>query len=538
MYFYEAISKYLLEAEIDTVFGLMGDANMWYATEYQSRGGRFIDVTHEASAVAMADAYHRFTGRVGVASVTHGPGLTNTLTSLTEAVRQRSEVVLITGETPPEPTHYQRLDLASAATVAGAAYERVGRPDSLGRDMNRAFQRARSERRPVLLNLPLDFMFAEVEEQPVVRPLSTAGPGFDEANLDATVGLLASVRRPIILGGRGAILTGAEPELETLAEQLGGLLASTVLGKGLFANHPRNLGIMGSFSHSVAADAIAEADCIIAFGASLNSYTTFHGDLTTGKSIVHVDVDASKVGEFTPVTVGVVGDAHAVAAQIGSMLREIDHQPRGQKWAERYERALADRSPWDEFTDRSGNRTVDPRAATVRLNELLDSSRTTVSDIGRFVAGAWPYFDVAAPEDFTTMGAYGSIGLGLAGAIGAAIARPDRHTVALLGDGGFMMSLGEFATAVREKLPLVVVVFNDGAYGAEYFRLERRGMDATVSELAWPELAALAVAMGAHGLTITKLSDLDHVPQTISQLTGPLLIDIKLDPRVNVANWE
>ena len=152
MKIYQAFAAALAEHGVETIFGLMGDANMLYLTDYQVNGGRFVPVVHEGSSVGMADAYSRMTGKVGVASVTHGPALTNTLTSLVEGVRSRSQVLVITGDTPLESTHFQHVDIAAVAAVAGAGYEKIYKSKSLVRDLNRALQRAVGERRPIVLD--------------------------------------------------------------------------------------------------------------------------------------------------------------------------------------------------------------------------------------------------------------------------------------------------------------------------------------------------------------------------------------------------
>lgn len=531
---YQEVASGLLERGVDTVFGLMGDANMLYLCAYADGGGRFVPVVHEGSAVGMADSWSRITGRVGVASVTHGPAVSNTLTSLTEAVRSRSRVLLLSGDTPAEPTHFQRLDLAAVATTAGAGYEKVHRPATLTRDLDRALRRVVAEDRPVLLDLPIGLVRKDAGPQPAAaRPLPrpAAIPPMDR--LDGALGLIAGARRPIVLAGRGAVLAGARAELVALADRIAAPLATTALAKDWFRGHPSDLGIFGSLSHSAATAAIAEADCVIAFGASLNSVTSLNGELLAGKKIVQVDCDPGAFGWFTQVDEAVPADARAVAAAMGEALGEIGHSP-ARRWLEKVQGTLRAHRSTDDFRDRSTTDTVDVRTATIRLDGILPRERVVVSDIGRFAVGVWPHLQVAHPRDFISMGAFGSIGLGLAGAIGAAVARPHDLTIAVVGDGGFMMNMAEFTTAVREKLPLLVIVFNDGAYGAEHHKLLHFGVDPDHSLTTWPELVPLAVAMGADGITVRKLSDLDALKDVVERADGPFLLDIKLDPRVDL----
>ncbi|MCM2393549.1 thiamine pyrophosphate-binding protein [Streptomyces albipurpureus] len=531
---YQQLATALLEHGVDTMFGLMGDANMLYLCDYMERGGRFVPVTHEGGAVGMSDGWSRARGRVGVASVTHGPALSNTVTSLIEAVRSRSRVLLLTGDTPAEPTHFQRLDLAAVATMAGAGYEKVHKPADLVRSLNQALRRVVAEDRPVLLDLPIGLVRKDAgEQQPAARPLSRAIGLPTEEQLNGALGLIASARRPVVLAGRGAVAADARDELIALADQLAAPLATTLLAKDWFHGHPSNLGIFGNLSHSVATAAISEADCIIAFGASLNSHTSFHGELLGDKKVVQVDSDPSAFGWFTPIDEAVSGDAKAVAAAMGDTLRAVGHAPTRSR-LEKIQQRLREHRLTDDFQDRTGADTVDVRTAAIRLNEVLPRKRVLVSDIGRFAVGVWPAVRVAAPRDFVCMGGFGSIGLGLSGAIGAAVARPGDLTVLVVGDGGFMMNMAEFTTAVRERLPLLVVVLNDGAYGAEHFKLVHIGVDPDYSLNAWPELVPMAEAMGARGMTVRRPADLDTLRNIARDLDGPFLVDVRLDPHVNI----
>ncbi|MHA7959693.1 thiamine pyrophosphate-binding protein [Streptomyces sp. L500] len=535
---YQALADALARHGVDTLFGLMGNANLLYLPAFADAGGRFVAVTHEAGAVAMADGYARMSGRLGVASVTHGPAFTNTLTSLVEAVRSHSQVLLITGDPPLIPSHFHHFDIETVTKAAGAGYERVYEPASLVRDLDRAVRRIVAERRPVVLNAPIGFMAAEAGAQPpVTLPVPPPEPAPPAARaLDGALGLIGSAKRPLILAGHGAAVSGARDSLVALADRIGAALATTVLGKEMFAGHPRDIGIFGSLAHSVAGTVIAESDCVIAFGASLNMWTALNGDLTRGKRIVHVDTDPGRFGSYTPVDEAVAGDARLTALAMDSLLERAGHGG-NRHWAERTEKALAGFAPEADFTDLGGADTVDIRSAMIRLDRVLPERRTVVSDIGRFNVGVWPHLRVADPLHFTTMGGFGSIGLGLAGAIGAALAGAGRPVVATLGDGGFMMHLAEFTTAVRERLPLVVVVLDDGAYGAEHYKLKNHGYDPAHSAFAWPDLAALATTMGARALTVRRTEELDAVGALLPELDGPLLVDVRLDPDVNLVRY-
>jgi thiamine pyrophosphate-dependent acetolactate synthase large subunit-like protein len=532
---YEAVARTLVGCGLKTMFGLMGDANMQYIVDYMEHGGHYVGAVHETGAVAMADGYGRVTGTVGVATATHGPGLMNTLTALTEAVRNRSRLLLLTGETKAGfDLSPQVVDIAAVIAPTGAGYERVHRADTFAADFRRALRRVLVEGRPVVLNIPFDLLNAEAGDPDVPRPGSLVEaipvPAVGPTSIDDALGLLVSAKRPVILAGHGAVLAGARDDLVRLADLVDAPLATSLLGKDFFRGHPRNIGICGTVSSPIGAATVAEADCVVAFGASLNKFTA--GPALAGKRLVHCDVDPQRIGAFTNVDVSVLGDAKAVAAAMvdGLVDARFEVAAGNTDLADR----LAAASPRDEFTDRSDGDTLDLRTAMVMLDEQLPIDRTVVTDAGRFLLGPWKYLHVNDPMRFVHTTNFASIGLGLGNAIGAAVAHPDQLTVAVVGDGGFMMHLGEFSTAARHGLPMLVVVLNDGSYGAEYTALKLYGMDPDYSLITWPDLAPVADALGGRGVTVRSAEQLTEAVAGADSLTGPLLLDVKVNPGVDI----
>jgi len=533
-----AVAKALRDFGTDTVFGLMGDANMRFLVDFVGAGGRFVSAVDEGGAVSMADGYSRVGNRVGVASVTHGPGVANVVTALTEAVRARSALVVVTGDTASRPNHLQRFDLRGVADLTGAEYRRVLRAEDVSRDVAEVLHRVSVTRRPVLLDVPVDLHGEEVED---TSPRRNGGPlrqafGPDEDALDRALGVVASARRPVVLAGRGAALSGAREDLLELAELIGAPVATTLLSKDLFRGEPFDLGVAGTLGSRVSTETILAADCVIAFGAGLNDYTTAEGSLLADKAVVRVDVDPHRWECTAQVDVLVVGDARTTARAMVEQLRAVGHRPGGFR-SERLAAELAAYDPREEFVDRSGADTLDPRTALIRLDELLPADRVVVTDTGRFVYAPWRYLHVPEPTAFTHTLNFASIGLGIATAIGAAAAAPDRLTVAVVGDGGGMTGMVELVTAVRSGLPLVVVVCNDGAYGMEYRALERAGADPTPSLLSWPDFPAVARAYGADGVTVRTMAELEAAVVRLGAAPQvPFVIEIRTDPTVDIVD--
>lgn len=422
----------------------------------------------------------------------------------------------------------QRLDIPAVCASLGVPHEYVHRADTVVRDVNRIMHRLRSG--PVVLNLPLSLSRSEATGVGAALTLATPAPSqVDETELDAALGLLASASRPVVLAGRGVVAAGAEQNVQELADLLGAPLFTTALARGLFRGHPRHLGIMGSLSHELAAQTLADSDCVIAFGASLNKYTTMSGELVAGKRLIQVDANPVKLGWLVEPEEAVLGDVDVVAGQMVAMLRDAGIEA-SRTWAGLAERATASLADWTPSDDYSTAGTVDVRKATRALNEILPDDCVIVSDAGRFIAGVWPYLDRNAPGDFTAMTGFGSIGLALAAGTGAATARPDELVVVLAGDGGFIMDASELSTAVGDSLRLLVLVFNDGAYGAEYMKLIAEGFDAKFSYNQWPDLAQVARGLGAQAHTIRTVEEISALGPVLADMQGPVIVDIRLDP--------
>ncbi|MFP4328630.1 MAG: thiamine pyrophosphate-binding protein, partial [Paracoccaceae bacterium] len=498
-YAHQSIAQAVTDHGIDTMFGLMGDANLFMVDHYV-RGceGTFVPVAFEGSAVLMALAWSHVTGKVGVASVTHGPALTNCVTALTEGVRGHIPMVLLAGDTSVmAPENLQNIDQREVVKITGAGFEQLRAPATAARDIARAFYRARVEKRPIVVNMPADFMWEEVRHEKVVFQVFDTPAQVTEGDaLDQAIGMIASARRPIVLAGGGAI--HAREALVRLADRLDAPLATTLKAKGLFNDHPANMDIFGTLSTPAAYDVIAKADCVIAFGTSLHSFTTDKGKLMKGKRVVQVNDDASVIGATYHPDAALVADARLTAENILWWLDEAEIAPSGFA-TELKDVALTAHPPGDKAKAGPGH--VNYVWALDRLEQALPANRMLTTDGGRFMTEVWCRITVPDPKSFIATTNFGSIGLGLQEAIGMSLAAPDRPVVLFSGDGGFMMSgVNEFNTAVRLNQDLIVIVCNDSAYGAEHIQFLDRSMDPGLSQFDWPSFAEVARALGGTGL--------------------------------------
>src|SRR5919107_2422860 len=508
----EAIGRVLVDSRIEAFFGLAGSGNFAVLSALHAEGAAFYSSRHECGAVMMADGYARASRKLGVASVHQGPGFTNSLTGLTEAAKARTPLVVLAADIPAGTLWSNfKVDQGSLAATVGAIPERVRGPETAAADTARALRRAQTERRPVVLTIPIDVVEEHCSGGSPAIPYwpSLEPPGPAEGSVAAVADLLALSHRPIIVAGQGAAIANAREALEALGDRVGAVLATSAMGHGLFAGNPYSVGIAGGFSSSLAVELLGRADAVLAFGASLNHWTVRHGGLFSPEArVVQVDLEGEAIGRLHRVDVGVVGDAASAARAIVEELERRGVHRKGFR-SDGLEREISAGRTRDEPYDDQGTADyVDPRTLSIALDDLLPPERTVATDSGHFLGYPSMYLEVPDHRDFVFPNAFQSVGLGLASGIGAAVARPDRLAVAAVGDGGALMSLGELETAARYRLPMLIVVYNDSAYGAEVHHFGPEGQPVNIARFPDTDFAALARAAGAEGITVRDEADL------------------------------
>ena len=547
----DAVGRGLAGLGVNTVFGVVGSGNFHVTNALVAGGARFVAARHEGGATVMADAWARTTGAPGVVTVHQGPGLTNAMTGIAEAAKSRTPLLVLAAEAPEIRSNFH-VDVAGLAAAVGAVAERLYSPASALADAHRAYATALG-RRTVVLALPLNVQAALLQGDPgpvpELRRTFPAGPAAEAVTALADV--LRVARRPVFIAGRGA--RGRAAELERLADACGALLATSAVAKGLFRGSPWNLDVSGGFASPLAAELISGADVIVGWGCALNMWTTRHGRLIPAEAtLVQVDDDATAIGAHRPVHLGVLGDvaetARAVAAALGAEGTRGDQDeetgpvryekaPRaaGYRSAE-LRRRIADQVRWrdvpyvDDSACEEGDRDrIDPRTLSIALDDLLPAERTVAVDSGNFMGYPSMYLSVPDEAGFCFTQAFQAIGLGLATAIGAAIARPDRLAVAALGDGGALMGVSELETIARLGLPMVVVVYDDEAYGAEVHHFGPDGDPLDTVRFPPTDIAAIGRGFGFEGLTVREAADLAPVRDWLDgPRQRPLLIDAKV----------
>jgi len=546
---YDAVAEEFGRHNVECAFVLMGEDIAELLIAMDSRGIQCYGARHENQAVAMADSYARSTGKLGVAVLTGGPGFTNAMTAIMTASRARSTVLVVVGAGQTAEDDPHRTDLRDrkyfphvpVCEAAGIAVVKPASSSTVVTDARTAIL-ATAAGRTTVLNLAVDVLDGDAEE-PSALPTAFRAPAL-APDPDAIVALADfleetwAVSRPVILAGYGALASGADAALRRLGTLTGSLLSTTLRAAGFFDDDPHNIGICGTYATPVAAELIASADCVLVFGATLNRYTTYGGTMFPNARVVQVDDDQGAFGRFVPIEEGLAIHADVTLA-VEALVAELER--RGHKAGGYRSRsvplAVADFDRNAGVRDQSLPDKIDPRTLMIELDRMLPANRMLALDNGHNFTFAIEHIRVRGPRNIVQLNDAGSIGLGIGTGIGAAVGRPGTFVVVPVGDAGFLMALGDLETAVRYKLPMVVVISNDEALGLELHFLNLIGMPAKLAEFPTPSFAAIASAIGAEAFTVRSAADLGAVEERLRQpLSGPLVLDCRINGAIR-AEW-
>jgi acetolactate synthase-1/2/3 large subunit len=517
-----AVGRALAAAGVRQVFGVIGSGNFHLTNAMVAAGARFVAARHEGGAATMADAYTRMSGTVAALSVHQGCGLTNAMTGIAEAAKSRTPMVVVAAEvTEPRSNFY--VDQEVLARSVDAVPVRVTSAETAVVEALGAVATAVRERRTVLLNVPLPVQALDI---PAAAPAVAPPPSRDAvmpdaAEVAALTSLLLRAERPVFVAGRGS--RGHRHALELLAERCGALLATSAVAHGLFRGDPWSLGISGGFASPRTAELIRGADLIVGWGCALNMWTMRHGQLIGPDAIVaQVDDDASALGAHREIQLGVTGDVELTATMA---LEAFGKQRMGCRTAELGSVRWRDVA----YDDTSTAERIDPRTLSIALDDLLPAERVVAVDSGNFMGYPSAYLSVPDENGFCFTQAFQSVGLGLATAIGAALAQPDRLPVAALGDGGALMSAAELDTVRRLGLPMLIVVYNDEAYGAEVHHFGPGGHPLDTVTFPPTDLAAIGRGYGFEAAAVRTVGDLAAVADWLNgPRSAPMLVDAKV----------
>ncbi|WP_407653234.1 biosynthetic-type acetolactate synthase large subunit [Alicyclobacillus acidoterrestris] len=534
----EILVEALRKEQVEVIFGYPGGAVLPLYDALYDCGIRHVLARHEQGAIHAAEGYARVTGKPGVVIATSGPGATNLVTGLADAMLDSLPIVAITGQVARSvigSDAFQETSIIGISTPITKHNYQVQHASELPSVLKEAFHIANTGRKgPVLVDIPKDvagekalFIYEDAPQLPGYQP--TVVP--HAMQIRKVLGLLEAAKRPVILAGAGVLHAGASGELRQFAERFGIPVVHTLLGLGGFpAEHPLFLGMGGMHGSKAANTALYETDLLLNFGARFDDRLT--GNLkhfAPAATVVHVDIDPAEIGKNVPTDVPVVGDAKEALAML---LAAQAAAPDIASWREQ----LLDIKAQTPFWFVQEGSLIKPQRLISEIARLTKGQSTIVTDVGQHQMWAAQFYPFAEPNHWVTSGGLGTMGFGLPAAIGAQIAEPTRQVVAIVGDAGFQMTLQELAVVAELALPLKIVVVNNGALGMvrqwqELFYQERYSS----SLLQWqPDFMKLAAAYDIPAVQIREDDELPAKLEAFLAAPGPGLLECLVAPMENV----
>ncbi len=527
-----------LEAEgVEVVFGYPGGAVIPLYDALPDAGFHHVLVRFEQWAALAADGYARATGRVGVCMATSGPGATNLVTGLANSQLDSVPVVAITGQVVQPMIGrdaFQECDITGITLPVTKHNYLVQSAEEIAPTIKEAFYLARSGRPgPVLVDIPKNLFIAkaryDVPSTPERRGYQpTTLPNMRQVRVAAD--LINQAKQPLIMAGHGIMIAGAEDLFARFVERVGIPVIFTLLGQGSFPeSHPLALGLMGMHGHRHVNKALEECDLLVNIGARFDDRATGKvAGFATKAKVVHVDIDPAEIGKNVKTDVPVVGDAREVLKLLIPEV-EVRTHPDWMAWIDsqhdrRLEAALADRPEWPE-----------PYTIIKAIAQATNGEAIYTTDVGQHQMWAAQHLGLDHPNRWLTSGGLGTMGYGLPAAIGAKIGRPDLEVWAIVGDGGFQMSMNEVATAVQEGLDIKIAVINNGFLGmVRQWQDLFHAKNYSEVRITGPDLLKLADAYGCAGFRIRKDEEILPAIQKARETKGPVILDFVIEPEANV----
>ena len=539
----DALMECLKAEGVDVVFGLPGGANLPTYDAFYDAGIRNILVRHEAGGGHAAEGYAKATGKVGVALGTSGPGATNLVTPICDAMMDSVPVVFITGQVQ---THLLGTDGFQEADTIGITMPivkhsfMIQHPLEIPRTIHEAFHVARSGRPgPVVVDIPSDLSRADIPYEPVqdvhlpgYQP-TTSG---NQKQIRLAAKALANARRPVIYAGGGVVSANASPALVDLASVDRLPVTCTVMGLGAFpAPHEQWLGMLGMHGTRTANYAMDEADLIIAVGARFDDRITGKiSEFAPRAKFIHIDVDPAEISKNVPAHIPIVGDAANILPRLTAEYRALDPDPaRLEEWWSRI-RLWQERHPL-RYED-SDDSEIKPQYMVQALYEATGGDALVTSDVGQHQMWAAQYYDFPAPRRWINSGGLGTMGFGLPAAMGAKIGCPDQTVVCIAGDGSVQMNAQELATCSQEGIAIKVFIMNNRYLGMvrQWQELFWDHRYSSVDMGQWPDFVKVADAYGATGIRLTDKGTLVDDMREALATPGPVLVDVRVTPEENV----
>ncbi len=534
----EIICESLLREGVEVLFGHPGGAILpFYDALWAYPQLRHILVRHEQSAAHAADGYARITGKPGVCVATSGPGATNLITGIMGAKADSIPLVAITGQVARAAMGteaFQECDICSIAAVCTKRTFLVMSANDLARTVREAFRVAQEGRPgPVLIDVPRDVQLEEAEfDYPTPAPVSEPALS-DELleNINKAATLMNQAERPVIIAGHGIVNSRAFDELLALAERSGIPVINTLLGiSGFPRNHPQSLGMLGMHGMYWCNMVVDQADVLIGLGMRFDDRVTGRvSGFAPHARIIHLDIEPTQVGRIVPAEVPLVGDARPVLQALIPLVERVERP----EWMA----AIAGLKAQHPSLAIPASDALLPQQVLAEMNEVIhqDDSAVVVTGVGQHQMWAAQYLFMDQPNSFVTSGGLGAMGFEVPAALGAQVGRPDATVWSVAGDGGFQMTLQELVTAVQEKLPIKIAIFNNGYLGMVR-QWQEMFFEGHLKEVPMPgpDYVKLANAYDIPALRVEHQEDVADALRQAREYDGPFLIEFVVERETNV----
>lgn len=540
----EAMAEVLVEEGVNHVSGILGSAFMDLLDLFPAAGIDFVSVRHEQTAGHMEDAYARMTGRAGVVIGQNGPGITNYVTAVATANMAHTPMIILSpsaGSLSVGWDGFQECDTWNLFKPITKASLRVPHPKRAGDILRTAFRAAYALHGPVLVDIPRDYFYGEIDE-PILKPsqyrVAPGGIG-NPAQFKHAVEVLRNAKKPVIVAGRGVVDTECVDTIKALAEHLGAPVACTYLHNDAFpCDHPLWTGPIGYMGSHAAMRIMQDADVILAVGTRLSYFGTLPQDgidyFPKTAKIVQIDINPMHIAKTHPIAVGLCADAKDASEELLKQLREL--VPAKKDLTPVFNRVKEELAKWYTEIDAIANEpTIEgrmhPRKALETVSKfVLDKDAIATTDIGNTSSTANSYLRFRRPKrDIATL-TFGNTGFAYQAALGAQLACPNDTVVSIAGDGAWGMSLFEVPTACQYNLPVIATVYNNGAWCAEKKNQVDFYNNRFVGADIWSKsYAKIAESMGADGYTVNSQADLANALETAHKNRRPAVIEIMTD---------
>ncbi|MFH1700575.1 MAG: acetolactate synthase large subunit [Candidatus Zixiibacteriota bacterium] len=520
---------------VEYIFGLPGEENIAFLEAVRKSDIKFISTRHEQTAGFMADVWGRLTGKAGVCLATIGPGATNLVTAIADAYLDRSPLVAITGQASTDRLHkesHQHIDIVSMFRPITKWNTQITRGEIIPESVRKAFKIAQTEKPGAThLELPEDIAQCDVKDHcDVIPSRKVRRPAVDYKAASQAVEMIKAAKKPLILCGNGAIRKRASKQLKLFLDKVNIAVTNTFMAKGAARwDYEYNLLTIGLQARDHVTCAFEEADLIICIGYDLVEYSPQFWNPNKDKKVIHIDFTEAEVDEYYHPEVELIADIAGTLWELNERFNGTE-QDKG-AWAAKYRKLIM--NDIHEF-DNDVSFPAKPQKLIGDIRSVMDDDDILISDVGAHKMWIARMYIAKSPNSCIISNGFASMGIALPGAMAAKIVYPEKKILTVCGDGGFMMNVQDLETAVRLKLPIVIMIWNDNGYGLIEWKQKNQFGHAFGTSVGNPDFVKLAESFGAVGMRAEKTEDVRTMLEKAFTMDKPVVLEVPVDYSENL----